>query len=551
LEAANTNLAISLYLHSRHKPNAKAIFCQGRSYNYGEFAQAAYQIKVCINSAINSHQRVRIGILGGRSFHSYAAVMGTLWAGCTYVPLVAKQPIAHLNKLIEKADIEVLIVDSEGWQIFRELTIQSATIILSFNSDEHNLHNHQANGPILKIATNKHIELQAPSKNASHTPAYIIFTSGTTGEPKACAPTYKQVNQFIDAMTEQYEFSPCDRFAQFCELAFDASVFILFTALRLGAELFVLPEIQRLMPLKFLRQHEISVFYFMPSIVTLLKRSHQLKSGVLPKLRLTFFGAEALTFKTAQYWKSVAPNSQIENFYGPTESTVSCSAHTVFSSQEKIVQSFTTAGTDTLPIGLPLPGLKMAIIDNKHQFLKEHHFLKECCFLADNQRGEIVICGEQVLDNYWQDEKQSSESFISLTHPHYGIQKWYLSGDLGFRDKQGVYHILGRCDSQIQLRGQRLELSYIQMLLRQYSGFEDVVVLPWPKKEGVVMGLVAVIEANKIDQSEIFQQLKKDLPSSSMPDTLLHIDKLPRNSNGKVDIYALELWFQEQLKNPY
>src|ERR1700723_1577598 len=163
-----------------------------------------------------------------------------------------------------------------------------------------------------------------------------------------------------------------------------------------------------------------------------------------------------------------APSSVVENLYGPTEATVYCIGATVGP------KSPPTPGRDTVPSGLPLPGLDAAILDESLNFL------------SAGMEGQLAVSGGQIAQGYFNDSQLTRQRF-----PFINGKTWYLTGDLARQDERGIFHHLGRIDNQVKVLGQRVELEGIESHLRAISGSENVAAIPWPVQDGIVTGIVA------------------------------------------------------------
>ncbi len=355
-----------------------------------------------------------------------------------------------------------------------------------------------------------------------------MFTSGTTGVPKGVIVSAGNVAHFLNCIRDQYHLNPSDRVGQFSETSFDVSVFEMFACWDAGASLHVVPEAQLLAPASFIRTHGLTVWSSVPSVILMLNRLKQLQPASLPSLRISFFVGEALPVASAIAWQAAAPNSVVDNQYGPTEATVTC-----------LVQRLThppheTPGRGTISIGLPYPGTDAAIIG------------PDGTFLPDGEIGELALWGPQVAVGYLDDPDQTARRFPILDHPHLGRDRWYLTGDFAFRDPHGRFHCLGRVDNQVKIMGHRVELEEIEAHLRAVCLTDSVAALAWPMVAGHATGTVAFVCGGQLTPPNIRAALKDRLPSYMLPRKILTLDSLPLSANGKVDRKVLRSMLQEQ-----
>jgi amino acid adenylation domain-containing protein len=499
------NLADDFFWHAAATPDNSALYVGGRLYSYGELAAQASGIAGWIRAHVGE-EAPRIGIWANRSLVSYAGILGILWAGATYVPLSSKFPKARLAEIVKQAELSAVIVDDPQSLIFDDdfSTLLPSALLID---------NGAGLGEISESSTS--LERPVPVGPDSH--AYLMFTSGTTGKPKGIPVTVGNVSHFIEVMQARYQLGPEDRVSQFSELTFDVSVFDMFMAWCFGATLYPVPANQIFTPVNFIREHELTVWLSVPSLIGILAKIKLLKPGCLASLRLSLFAGEPFPLFDARLWQQAAPNSVVENLYGTTEDIVVCSLQP-FTSENDI-----TPERGILAIGKPYPGTFFAIVDEAENFLD------------DNQEGELIIAGPQVTPGYWRKPELTAQRYPVLSHPVYGKRRWYLTGDKAYRDSAGVYHFLGRVDNQAKIGGHRIELEEIEFHIREVIGAGDVVVMVMLDGGGDNLNLVAVSNRKHLDPQSIKRALRERLPGYMVPHRIVFVDDLPRNQNGKID----------------
>ncbi|MFN2426774.1 MAG: AMP-binding protein, partial [Candidatus Binatia bacterium] len=371
-------------------------------------------------------------------------------------------------------------------------------------------------------------EPSSPAVVGPDHPAYIIFTSGTTGVPKGVVVTAGNLAHFLSAMRDLYAMHPGDRAGQFCEPSFDLSVFEIFAAFDAGASLHVVPESRVMAPAGFIRQQELTVWTSVPSVISIATRMKLLAPGIFPTLRISYFIGEALPVEAAKAWQAAAPSSVVDNHYGPTEATVAC---TVQRLTDPVVA---TPGRGTMAIGKPYAGLEAEIVDEQGRFV------------AAGETGELALHGPQVADGYLDDPEQTSRRFPLLDHPRLGRTRWYLTGDLAYRDGNDVLHCLGRIDNQVKVLGHRIELEDLEAHLRVASGTDAVATVAWPIVGGSATGIAAFVCAPATSLSEIRSRLAGLVPAYMVPRQFRVLDALPLSTNGKVDRNALRALLEQK-----
>jgi acyl-coenzyme A synthetase/AMP-(fatty) acid ligase len=313
-------------------------------------------------------------------------------------------------------------------------------------------------------------------------------------------------------MKETYKFVPEDRISETADISFDLSVGNMFMTLEAGASLHIVPSSQMLSPLSFIQQHELTVWFSVPSIISLMRQMRMLKAGVFPTLRYSMFIGEPLPLSCAKAWQEAAPNSIVENLYGPTEATVACTRYKL--------ENYECLANEhkTVAIGKSLFGTELAIVDSELEFQPL------------NTKGELALSGVQIALGYFKAEEMTHSRF-----PIINGKRWYLTGDAAMCDDEGVFHHCGRIDNQIKILGYRVELEDIEAHLRIVSGSELAAAIAYPVKDGVATGIVGFITNSEINTLEVKQLLKEKIPLYMIPNIIHNIAQIPLTPNGKID----------------
>jgi amino acid adenylation domain-containing protein len=508
-----SNLAGPFHRRAREAPERAALWVDGRELTYGELGARAARIAAWLVGHGVS-RGARVGVLAQRSELAYAGVLGTSWSGAAYVPLHPRQPESRLWELIRRARLDALISDAQGSAALGA-TLRDAAPALRLQADDAVSRGATTEAELARLAP-----LAAPVEVASDDLAYLMFTSGTTGAPKGVMVTCGNVAHFLAAAQERFRLAPDDRVSQFFDLTFDLSVFDLFATWGAGACLYVLPEAERMSPCGFVRARRLSVWFAVPSAIAILLKIKALAPGSLPSLRLSLFCGEALPAESARRWREAAPGGELHNLYGPTEATVACLAERCDGELR------VTEGRDVVAIGEPWRGMHAAIAG------------PEGGWAPDGEAGELWLCGEQLAAGYWDDPGETAARFVERDHPRLGRRRFYRSGDLARRARDGAFHFLGRADQQVKVRGHRVELEEIEAHLRAVCG-SPAAAVAWPLDHGSAEGVVAFVTATELTGEEIAGELRRRLPWYMVPRRVVHLSELPLNANGKVDRGAL------------
>lgn len=357
---------------------------------------------------------------------------------------------------------------------------------------------------------------------AANSFAYLLFTSGSTGQPKGVMVSHANVLHYVDYVTSgRYGFTSNDRLSQTFDLTFDLSAHDMFVAWQTGACLCCPTQKQSVKPGDFINDARLTVWFSVPSTAAFMRRFGVLQPGMYPGLRLSLFCGEALPVDMVRHWALAAPNSVIENIYGPMELTIGCTAYRWDSAK-----SPDECEQGIVPIGEPFDGMQALIVDEQ---------LRE---VEQGSDGELLMTGPQVSLGYWQDEAKTRRAFVDIAGKN---GTYYRTGDRVRRpavNKPLVY--LGRLDKQIKVLGHRVELGEIEAAIRQLSGLEGVVAIGWPTTESGANRIEVFLETDGFDTKVLAMQLKEKLPVYMLPRDILVLDRFPLNANGKYDRKALQ-----------
>lgn len=506
------NLALGLARHARNNPDAAAIHAGGTELSYGALAQDVTKLAGLLAGGRRAR---RVGILGTRSIEAYVGILAACWAGSAYVPLNLKWPAERLIALFGQLQLDALIADENGAGLLTPEVLAHAPDLVVVPAGNTLAPARPAQSVIGRDAATAP-PLDEPMPVAADDTGYIIFTSGTTGLPKGVMISAGSLAHYLEQSEPWTGYGPADRIGEACDVTFDLSVHNLFLCLRAGASLHVMSQLEMLAPARFIRGHELTVWMSVPTVIALMRQNGALKPGLFPSLRLSIFCGEPLPVSAAQAWAQATPNGVVENIYGPTEATV------IGLRQSLTEPPVVTQGRDILAIGRPYPTMKVAILDQQQQPV------------ATGDAGEIALAGPQLGIGYLGQPELTADRFRTIRG-----ERWYLTGDLGRMDAQGVFHHLGRVDNQIKLKGNRVELEEIDTHLRRAADTELVATVAWPVAHGSADGLVAFVGGGHGDVEAIRRDLVLRLPRYLVPGRIVICPELPRNINGKIDRGAL------------
>lgn len=461
-----------------------------------------YSDRVCNNlkNKINKENAV-IPILLDRSIEYIVAMIGVLKAGFTYLPLDTVYPFERIEKIVKIAQGEVIITNE-----YIEYYQENMKKCLLYDD----------------LICDKSVKKYEISINPD-TEAYVMFTSGSTGEPKGCKITHKNIiNNAYGLKNVICEFTK-DRqiVGVVASLIFDMSVQQIYPSLLFGHTLKIMPHEFKLKGEKMLEfLNSVDICDATPALISMLLSYIELHHNNVPRLSLKhlIIGGEELGRKLLERYFEINCDGNVTNIYGPTECTVE--ATTFFINKEKLYLS-----NDDIYIGKPMQNIRIYILDENRKML------------SSDEVGEIYIAGDCVGNGYINNQKLTSENFIEdiLENNRY----MYKTGDLGKWGYDGNIEFLGRKDNQVKVNGFRIELREIEIEIEKMQEVvaAKVCVEEMFKYGNRIKKIVAYIQSNnlKISIEKIKENLKRKLPYYMLPSYYVPVDKFQITNSGKID----------------
>lgn len=495
-----------------------------REVSYHELAENARQVAATIQQKRQDKDSSLTAVFAYRSEVAYAGVLGALMAGHGYVPLNRTFPINRTRLMLLRSGCETVVIDSaSATQLKGVLEGVEKSLLLIFPERE-DVSELVTAFPAHRIIGARDLvparEWRSPTTSPNAI-AYLLFTSGSTGEPKGVMVSQANVCHYVDFVSRRYGFTSEDRVSQTFDLTFDLSAHDLFVAWQTGACVCVPSQKQLIKPGAFINEAQLTVWFSVPSLAVFMRRFGVLKAGMYPGLRLSLFCGEALPVEVVQDWRRAAPDSMIENIYGPTELTIACTAY-----RWNDANSPSECEQGVVPIGEPFDNMKALIVD------------QELRRVRDGEDGELVMTGPQLTLGYWHDEEKTGRAFVQI--PGHD-STFYRTGDRVRRRGPGQPLLyLGRLDSQIKVLGHRVELGEVEAAIRKASGIDGVVALGWPLSGSGADGIEAFLQTDAFDVRGLVAKLKSVLPFYMVPRNIRLLLHFPLNANGKFDRVALQ-----------
>jgi len=486
----------------RRRPGAVALQAGSRSWTYGGLERASAGWARHLRSAGLNPGGV-VAVFTERSAEAVIAFLAVLRAGGAYLPLDAEYPAARLRANLAASGAQLMILTGSGTDSGVAGVAPPPDVGIS---------RVEMDGPLPEGAG------PLPEGGPGAAPAYVIFTSGSSGRPKGVVNSHRGLANQLAFVRRRHQLGANSRVLQLTPLGFDVSIWEMVAALGSGGRLVVAPPGAHRDPEaldRLLRRHGVTLLTLVP---TLLRGWLDLGRRPPSGLRTLAIGGEALAGELARSALSaVGPGTEVYNCYGPSETAVDAACHRL-----------RTAPVAAVPVGRPVDGVTLHLVSSSLRLVPV------------GAVGEIVIGGRGVGSGYVGRPAETAQRFIPDPHAPSPGARLYRTGDLARRLPGGEVVFLRRADEQVKMRGFRVEPEEVERALEKQPEIDRAVVRV-QRQEGadLLVGWVVPRPPATVDGGELHRRLALELPRYMVPGAFVFIDALPTLPSGKVDVAAL------------
>ncbi|MGN7412147.1 non-ribosomal peptide synthetase family protein [Paenibacillus sp. SAF-068] len=486
-------------------PNSPAITSPSKSYTYRELNERANQVaRVLLSNGLQKGEFVSIFM--DRGLETIISLLGILKAGGAYVPIDPEHPEERNSYIVEDTASSFVLTTEASFAQASSL-FSSITTVRQILAVDGRLAGFAASNPNLDIQPD---DL-----------AYIIYTSGSTGKPKGALIAHRGVTNLGSVVQRDCDIQPGDVLTQFATYSFDASVWDTIGALFYGAELYLLSAEERVSVEEFASAIErtgTTIITILPTIFFNQLASYLSDEGFhkLAKVRIITVAGEALYGEQVRAFQRKFGNQiDIVNVYGPTECTVATATHRISKQVPEDVVN--------IPIGKPIHNYKVYIVNEEHQL----------CPVG--VPGEVYISTPALAKGYLNQPERTEQAFIE--NPFAIGEKIYKSGDIAKLLDTGLLEYVGRSDSQLKIRGHRIEIGEIEDHFARLDQIQNVAVIPKKESDGqnMLVGYFTSKDGSTLSVSDIKAALTEKLPSYFVPKWICQLDEMPIAPTGKIN----------------
>lgn len=499
-------------------PQHDAFRFGNKSLSYTELSDKMNQLaNVLIDHEVQRGDR--IGVFLNRSLETAIAIYGILNAGAVFVPMDPQAPLARNRFLLADCNIQYLITNPAQKRSLKALLTEKTPLKALIGID--------VDWPVTSVSWAEVFkqDKQDPAVNILESDlAYIMYTSGTTGQPKGIMHTHYSGLSYAKLSKALYDVKENDRVGNHSPLHFDISTFGYFSSPLAGATTVIISDAHTKMPAslsQLIEKEALTIWYSVPLALTQILHKGILEERDFSALRWVLFGGEPFPTKHLLSLMKRLPQAQFSNVYGPAEVN-QCTYYTIPEDLEE---------DKPIPLGEIWDNTEMLIVNQEDQLV------------ASGEQGELLIRSATMMSGYWKQPALTEKGFYKQKQPNSSFEHtFYRTGDLVKVDARGLLLFLGRKDRQIKTRGFRVELDEVEAAVLNLQMIQACAVFPVKNQdEGfLIEALIVLKDKLASDEKAIKDELAKVLPTYAIPHRIRFSTKIPRTAAGKVNHKLLQ-----------
>lgn len=488
------------YLEESEKrvPNKIVFAEENKSLTYSELVEYSMRIGTRILVDTNNAKRRPIVVFVDRNIESLVSFMAIAYSCNFYVPIDMQMPKLRVELILQ--------------------TLQPVAAVVLHSDVEYAL---SVSPDLLTIVYEEAVNYEADieklvkiRKDIIDTdPLYATFTSGSTGIPKGVITCQRSVIDMTEALVNTFGFTQENIFGNQNPYYFDASIKDIYSTLKCGATMYVIPKSCFVMPAKlieFIKKNKINTILWSAAAIALVANTDAFEKEKPECLKSVMFSGEVMHNKVLNYWRRALPETMFVNLYGPTEITSVCTYYIVDRPYED---------NEVLPIGNPFKNTDILILNSENRLVQ------------GDEIGEICVRGCCLALGYYNNPEKTREAFCQNPLNTHFPETIYRTGDLARYNDKGQIIFLTRKDNQVKHMGQRVELGEIEIIINSLDLIDASICFYDHEKQKIVL----VYQGKKADKKYILNGIKDKLPKYMFPNIMINLENFPYNLNGKID----------------
>lgn len=472
-------------------PNKIAIVDKERAITFQELRYKALSLaEVIVEKGLFKEAIV---VLMPKSIDAIICFLGIAYSGNFYSVIDVEMPLLRQKKIIETLEPKLVISTLD------RIEIGDVDV-------------YQYDFKKLDLSCEKNV-IRQRDNTCDTDLLYVLFTSGSTGIPKGVTITHQSVIDYIDWVEETFSIKEYDSFGNQAPFYFDNSVLDIYTMIKTGATMYIIPRelfSQPVLLLEYLKENQITTIFWVPSAMIIVANLHALKKVDLSKsLKRILFAGEVMPNKQLNIWRKYIPDAMYVNLYGPTEITVDCTYYIVNRNFED---------GESLPIGKRTRNSEVLVLNENDKLVKV------------GEIGELCVRGVSLSKGYYNNIKKTQEVFVQNPLNNKYIEYIYRTGDLVKYNELGELIYVSRKDYQIKHLGHRIELGEIETLVSSMDEVKQCCCIYDHVKNKIILFVLGIV-----NQENVFLLLKNSLPYYMIPAKIIQLSEFPITQNGKID----------------
>ncbi len=478
-------------------PEKTAIVEDHRTISFYDLDQFARKIATRLITI--GVENIPVAVFMPKGINAIVSFLGINLSGNFYVPLDIKSPISRVNNILDVLKSDYILTDKKHIDLLAGIKNKKVFVIDDIIDEI------VADNELIKKVLDEKIDTD---------PVYSIFTSGSTGTPKGVVISHRSVIDYIDWAIETYDVTSNEIIGNQAPFYFDNSVLDIYLMYATGATLVIVPESYYIFPAKlvdYLNEQKVNFVFWVPFALMNIANFNIFEKKNLKFMKKVLFAGEVMPNKHLNYWRKYLPDCLYSNLYGPTEITVDCTYYNVDREFDD---------NEPLPIGIPCRNSDVIILNSENKRAKE------------GEQGELCVRGSSLALGYYGDWEKTQKVFVqNPLNPHYP-EMIYRTGDLVYLNERKEIIFVGRKDFQIKHNGYRIELGEIENAALATKAFKNVCCVYDNIKKRIILFYESSVDP---EIKDIRISMLDFIPKYMIPSNFIKLDKMPINSNGKID----------------